>query len=101
MALMEISVMPVGQGTSMSKYIAEAIRVLAEEPEIDYEMTSMGTIVLGEVDHLLSVARKMHQKVKDAGAPRIVTMIKIDDRMDKTITLTSKLESLKAKLGES
>jgi uncharacterized protein (TIGR00106 family) len=101
MALMEISVMPVGQGTSMSKYIAEAIRVLAAEPEIDYEMTSMGTIVLGDVDRLLAVAQKMHQKVKDAGALRIVTMIKIDDRMDKPITLTSKLQSLKSRLGES
>lgn len=100
MALMEISLMPVGQGTSMSKYIAQAIKVLAEEPGLEYEITSMGTNVLGEVDQLLAVAQKMHQRIKDAGAPRIVTMIKIDDRMDKPITLTSKLESLKAKLGK-
>jgi uncharacterized protein (TIGR00106 family) len=98
MALMEISLMPVGQGTSMSKYIAKAILVLKQEPGIEYELTSMGTIVLGEVDHLLAVSQKMHQAVKDAGAPRIVTTIKIDDRLDKPITLTSKLESLKAKL---
>lgn len=100
MALMEISVMPVGTGTSMSKYIAKAIWAIEGEPDIDYEMTSMGTIVQGDLDHLLEVIRKMHKAVLDSGAPRVVTTIKIDDRTDKPITLTSKLESLKTQVAE-
>ncbi len=100
MALMEISVMPVGVGTSMSKYVAKAIWAIEGEPGIDYEMTSMGTIVQGELERLLEVAQKMHQAVMDAGAKRVVTTIKIDDRIDKPITLTSKLESLKRQVGE-
>ncbi len=95
MALMEISVMPVGQGTSMSRIIARSIQALQKEPGVEFEMTSMGTIISGEVERLLEVALKMHLAAREAGALRIVTTLKIDDRRDKTINLTSKLDSLK------
>jgi uncharacterized protein (TIGR00106 family) len=97
---MEISIIPVGAGVSLSKYIAKAVQVLEGEPEIDYELTSMGTNVVGDLDRLLGVARSMHQAVMDSGVQRVVTTIKIDDRKDKSVTLSSKLESVRKKLGE-
>jgi uncharacterized protein (TIGR00106 family) len=100
MALMEITVVPLGMGTSLSKWVAKAVKVLETEPEIDYELTSMGTIVQGRVDRLLEVAQKMHQAMLDAGAKRVSTTIKIDDRVDKEATLRSKLVSLRRELGE-
>lgn len=100
MALMEISVIPIGTGTSVAKYVAKAILALEGEPDIDYETTSMGTIVSGDLDRLLEVARKMHQAVLQSGAQRIITTIKIDDRTDHPITLHSKLDSLRKELGE-
>ncbi len=100
MALMEITVVPLGMGTSLSKWVAKAVKVLETEPEIEYELTSMGTIVQGRVDRLLEVAQKMHQAVLDAGAKRVSTTIKIDDRIDKEATLGSKLVSLRRELGE-
>jgi uncharacterized protein (TIGR00106 family) len=100
MALMEITVVPLGTGTSLSKYVARAVRVVESIPEIDYELTSMGTIVQGRMDRLLEVAQKMHQAVLDAGAQRVSTLIRIDDRVDKEATLSSKLKSLKRELGE-
>jgi uncharacterized protein (TIGR00106 family) len=100
MALMEITVVPLGLGTSLSKWVAKAVKVLETEPEIDYELTSMGTIVQGRVDRLLEVAQKMHQAMLDAGAKRVSTTIKIDDRVDKEATLRSKLVSLRRELGE-
>ncbi len=100
MALMEISVFPIGEGTSLSKYVAKAIQALEGEPGIDYETTSMGTIVQGDVDRLLEVALKLHQAILDTGAQRVSTTIRIDDRRDKPVTLTSKLESLRRQLGE-
>jgi len=42
MALMEITVVPLGAGTSLSKYVAKAILALESVPEVDYELTSMG-----------------------------------------------------------
>jgi len=97
---MEISVIPVGSGTSLSKHVATAIQALEGEPEIDYELTSMGTIVTGDLDRLMAIAQKMHRAVMDSGVQRLVTLIKIDDRKDKPITLRSKLEAVKRELGE-
>jgi uncharacterized protein (TIGR00106 family) len=99
MALMEISVVPIGEGTSVSRFVAEAIRALEGVSGIEYEMTSMGTIVYGDVDRLMTIAQKMHNAVKQSGARRIYTTIKIDDRQDKNVTLHSKLDSLRRQLG--
>ena len=100
MAMMEITVVPLGIGTSLSDYVAKAVRVLEGIPEIDYELTSMGTIVQGRMDRLLEAAQAMHQAVLDAGAQRVSTTIHIDDRRDKEVTLYSKLKSVREKLGE-
>jgi uncharacterized protein (TIGR00106 family) len=100
MALMEINIVPVGAGVSLSSYIAKAVLALEGEPEIDYELTSMGTNVAGDLDRLFAVASKMHRVVMDSGVQRVVTTIKIDDRKDKPVTLSSKLESVRKKLGE-
>jgi uncharacterized protein (TIGR00106 family) len=98
MALMEITVAPFGVGTSLSPFVAKAIKILQATPGIEYETNSMGTIVRGSVEQLLSVAGKMHQAVLDAGAQRVSTSLRIDDRVDKEATMTSKLKSLKEKL---
>lgn len=101
MALIEVAIIPLGAGTpSVSKYVAQAVQVLQGEEDIKYELTAMGTIIEGDLDRLLALVSKMHQAVFDAGAMRVVTTIKIDDRRDKTSTASSKLESLKRELGE-
>ncbi len=100
MALMEVSIVPIGAEVSLSQYVAKAIQAIEGEPEIDYELTSMGTNVVGELDRLLGIARKMHQAVMDSGVQRVLTTIRIDDRKDKPISLSSKLEAVRKKLGE-
>jgi len=100
MALMEVTIVPLGTGScSISKYIAQAVRVLQGEEDVKYELTAMGTIIEGDLERLLALVRKMHEAVFDAGAMRVVTMIKIDDRRDKTSSASSKIESLKRELG--
>ena len=99
MALVEVSIIPLGTGTpSVSHYIAQAVKVLEGEKDIKYELTAMGTIIEGDLEHLLTIVRKMHQAVFDAEIRRVVTIIKIDDSRDKTSTMSSKIESLKTKL---
>ena len=100
MALVEVSIIPLGTETpSISQYIARAVGVLQGEKDIKYELTAMGTIIEGDLDHLLTLVRKMHEAVFDAGITRVVTMIKIDDRRDKISSMNSKMESLKRELG--
>ena len=100
MALVEVSIIPLGTPTpSVSQYIARAVKILEGEKDIKYELTAMGTIIEGDLDRVLTLARKMHEAVFNAGITRVVTTIKIDDRRDKTSSMSSKMESLKRELG--
>ena len=99
MALVEISVIPLGTPTpSVSQYIAQAVKVLEGEKDIKYELTAMGTIIEGDLERVLTLARKMHEAVFNAGIMRVVTTIRIDDRRDKTSSMDSKMESLRREL---
>jgi uncharacterized protein (TIGR00106 family) len=99
MAMVEISVVPLGTQTpSVSRYVAGAVKILRDEPDISYELTAMGTIIEGDVRRLLSLAARMHQSAFDAGAKRVVTTIKIDERLDKPLTIGGKIKAVKDKL---
>ena len=100
MALIKVSIIPLGIGTtSISQYVARAVQVLQGEEDIKYELTAMGTIIEGDLDRLLTLARKMHEAVFNAGVMRAITIIEIDDRRDKTPSISSKIESVKKNLG--
>jgi uncharacterized protein (TIGR00106 family) len=100
MAMIEVSIVPVGTSTpSVSRYVAGAIKILQGEPDINYELTSMGTIIEGDLERLLALAGRMHQSAFDAGVMRVVTTIKIDERRDKPLTIDGKIEAVKEKLG--
>ena len=100
MAMVEVSIVPVGTGSpSASEYVARALKVLEAEPDLKYELTAMGTIIQGDLDRLLNVVRKMHEAVLDSGVKRVVTTIKIDDRRDKALSINGKIAAVKKKLG--
>lgn len=99
MAILEVSVVPLGTGvTSLSPYVARAVRVLRDEA-IKYEVTAMGTIVEGELEELMRLVIKMHRAVLADGVNRVLTMVKIDDRRDKAATMTGKVEAVKKALA--
>ncbi|MGD0795306.1 MAG: MTH1187 family thiamine-binding protein [Dehalococcoidales bacterium] len=99
MAMIEISILPVGTPTpSLSRYVAGAVKILQNEKDIKYELTAMGTIIEGERERLLTLAGKMHQSAFDAGAARVVTTIKIDERLDKPLTIKGKIKAVEEKL---
>jgi uncharacterized protein (TIGR00106 family) len=61
MAIIEVGIVPLGTETpSVSKYVAEAIKVLKDEKDVKYQLTSMGTIIEGQLPHLLNLAHEMH-----------------------------------------
>jgi uncharacterized protein (TIGR00106 family) len=101
MAIIDISIVPVGTGKpSVSDYVAGAVRILKNEPGIKYELTAMNTIIEGDLEKLLSLAQRMHRSAFDAGAKRVVTTLRIDERRDKPITIESKIKAVKDKLGK-
>ena len=98
MAILEISVVPIGtKETSLSSYVAECLKVLKKE-KIRYELSSMGTNMEGDLRKLIKVALKMHQVPFEKGALRVLTTLKIDDRKDKKATLSGKKRAVQKKL---
>jgi uncharacterized protein (TIGR00106 family) len=98
MAIMEISVTPLGLATpSVGDYIALVVKHLQDE-HIPYELTDMGTLVHGHAARLLKIAQVLHELPFEKGVQRVVTHITIDDRRDKDVYLQDKVKSVKARL---
>jgi uncharacterized protein (TIGR00106 family) len=98
MAIMEISVVPLGLGDpSVGDFIAEVVRYLQQEG-IPHELTDMGTLIHGHSARLLKVAQVLHELPFDRGVNRVLTHITIDDRRDKDVYLGDKVKSVKARL---
>ena len=101
MVVVEISVVPIGTpATGLSEYVAGCLPVLKEAQGITYQLTPMGTILEGELDRVLEVARRMHEQPFGKGIKRVVTTINIDDRRDRELTMAGKVAAVKARLGE-
>ena len=101
MAIIEVSVVPLGTETpSVSRYVAGAEKVLQGAKDIKYELTAMGTIIEGDLARLLSLAEQMHQSAFAAGAMRVVTTIKIDDRRDQVASIRSKIAAVRRQLAK-
>ena len=98
MAIAEINIIPIGTKTpSLSQYIAKALEVLEEE-KVKYELTSMGTIVEGDLDEILALAKKMHRAAFSEEVLRVVTTIKLDERRDKPLTTKGKIKAVEEKM---
>jgi len=98
MAIMEISVVPLGlEGASVGDFVAQIISYLQSEG-IPHELTDMGTLIHGHSARLLKVAQVLHELPFDRGVNRVVTHITIDDRRDKDVHLGDKKQSVKARL---
>ncbi|MBM4275802.1 MAG: MTH1187 family thiamine-binding protein [Deltaproteobacteria bacterium] len=99
MAIMEISVTPLGLGQpSVGDYIADVVRYLQKE-KISHTLTDMGTQVHGDAATLLKVARALHELPFGRGVKRVITHITIDDRRDKEVRLGEKTASVMGRLA--
>ena len=100
MAIMEISIVPIGTGsTSISPFVAECAKIV-DEQGLKYEVTSMGTEVEGAVDALLKLAAQMHRAPFSQGAQRVLTTIRLDERRDKELRIAGKKASVLKRLRE-
>lgn len=95
MIIAQISVTPIGVGTSIHRYVKIALKEI-ENSGLNYELNAMATVVEAEsLDKLLDVIKRVHNAVIEEGAKRVITEIKIDDRRDKESTIKSKIEAVK------
>ncbi len=98
MAIVAVSISPVGGDVSVSRYVAEALRVLEGYPGIKTERGSMFTTLEGDIDEIFAAIREMQEAVFAAGADRVGTVMKVDERRDKEMTMEGKLSSVRRHL---
>ena len=99
--LAELEIVPIGtQSPSLSSILAEVAKLI-DKSGLDYRVGSMGTVVEGEWDRIMVLAKQCHQAVL-ASTSRVMTTIRIDDRKDRPFSgrITQKVQSLEAKVGK-
>ncbi len=94
MALMQISVVPLGTGSSgVGEFVAGIVKKLDKQGVV-YTLTDMGTVLEADIGDLLEIAAMMHEVPFQKGARRVVTHITIDDRRDKKVAIGDKISSV-------
>ncbi len=98
MAIVEVSIVPIGTaGTSVSQYVAGAVKLL-EESGLKFNLTPMGTIIQGDLKDVMDVVLKMHETPFGKEVSRVYTTVKIDDRRDRDVDMMDKIKAVKGKL---
>ena len=95
--IMDLCVVPVGVGVSVSKYIAACEKVLADAG-LTPHLHAFGTNVEGEWDTVFAAVKRCHEVIHEMGAPRISTTIKLGTRTDRGQTIADKVRSVERKL---
>lgn len=91
----EFTVIPVGVGTSLSKYVAECLKIVRKSG-LRYQLTPMGTILEGDYDAVMGTIGQCHHRVRSL-ADRVLTEVRIDDRADGVNEMERKVKSVEGK----
>jgi uncharacterized protein (TIGR00106 family) len=95
--LVDLCIVPIGVGVSLSTYIAECEKVLTAAG-LKISLHSYGTDIEGEWDAVFAAVKRCHEVVHDMGAPRITTTIKVGTRTDREQSMEDKVRSVREKL---
>jgi uncharacterized protein (TIGR00106 family) len=95
--LLEFSIAPVGQGESVSAYVARILDII-DRSGVPYQLTPMGTILEGEWAEVMAVVTHCFEALaKDS--PRVALHIKVDYRAGPAGRLRSKIAKVEQTLG--
>ena len=94
----EFSIIPVGVGESLSKYVSKIVEVVVNSG-LEYRLTPMSTIVEGDTDQVFELIKKCHKQMLEY-SNRVITVVNIDDRKGFTNRIKGKIESIKSKLNK-
>ncbi len=95
--LVDLSVVPLGVGLSLSPYVAACERVL-KEMGLKTALHAFGTNIEGEWDEVFAAVKRCHETMHAMGAPRVHATLRIGTRTDRAQTLEDKVRSVNAKV---
>lgn len=100
MAIVAVSISPVGEGASVSRHVAEALRVVRAQQRIRYRLDPMFTTLEGDLGEIFALIERMQEAVFEAGAQRVGTVIKIDERRDRPVRMEDKVAAVEQRLAD-
>jgi uncharacterized protein (TIGR00106 family) len=98
--LVDVSIVPLGVGISLSPYVAACERVFTAAG-LTPRLHAYGTNIEGEWDEVFAAVKRCHEVLHDMGAPRISTTIRVGTRTDREQTLDDKVNSVEKILKSS
>jgi uncharacterized protein (TIGR00106 family) len=93
----DLSIIPLGIGVSLSKYVAACERVL-RDAGLEPRLHAFGTNVEGEWDDVFTAVKRCHEVMHEMGAPRVSTTVRLGTRVDREQTLEDKVRSVAEKI---
>lgn len=97
MIVADFATIPMGAGTSASRYVL-AVHELLKESGIKFTAGPMSTAIeASSFEQLFEVIEEANNKLAEMGVQRIITSIHIDYRLDKNVSIESKLAMSKEK----
>jgi uncharacterized protein (TIGR00106 family) len=100
MAIAAVSIAPLGLGTSVGRYVAEALRVVRAQDRVRHRLDPMFTTLEGDLGDIFALVQRMQEAVFAAGAQRVSTVLKIDDRRDQSGPMEKKVEAVEGLLAD-
>ncbi|MBN2430059.1 MAG: MTH1187 family thiamine-binding protein [Acidobacteria bacterium] len=95
--IVDLCVVPIGVGVSVSRYIAACEQILAEAG-LNFQLHAYGTNIEGEWETVFAAIKRCHTVIHEMGVPRISTTIKVGTRIDRPQTMMDKIRSVEEKL---
>jgi uncharacterized protein (TIGR00106 family) len=88
-ANLSLQVLPVVEEEKVYSMVDKVINIIIESG-LKYVVGPMETTVEGNIDELLALVKKSQEVLKEAGVPRVVSVIKIDYKPD-GVTMDEKI----------
>ncbi len=97
MIVADFALVPMGSGTSAAKSLRPVYDML-KESGVKFVPGPMSTSVETKTfEELFEIIRKANEKLAEMGIQRVITSVNIDYRLDKDISIDSKLSASKIK----
>ena len=97
--LVQLSIIPIGVGSSIGGQLAEVLKII-DSSGLPYKVNPMGTVIEGEWDEVMRLIKKCHRAIMKKGE-RALTTIVIDDRKGKPKRIEEKVKSIERRLGKT
>jgi uncharacterized protein (TIGR00106 family) len=95
--ILDLCVVPLGVGVSLSKYIAACEQVLSKAG-LKIQLHAYGTNIEGEWDDVMAAVKRCHEALHEMGVPRISSSIRLGTRIDRVQTMDDKIRSVEEQL---